>query len=174
MKVLIAGASGLVGSALIAALEAEGAEVRRLVRPSAGAGEIEWHPNNDQIDAATLEGFDAIINFAGENIAGGRWTDEQKHKIRDSRVNGTHLLSEAMAKLKHRPKVFLCASATGIYGDLGDETLDEQSDSGGGFLAGICREWEKATQPAGQAGVRTVNLRHAPMLARERVMLSTR
>ena len=154
MKVLIAGASGLVGSALIPALEADGSEVTRLVRTSAGAGEIEWHPNNDQIDAATLEGFDAIINFAGENIAGGRWTDEQKRKIRDSRVNGTHLLSEAIAKLKYHPKVFLCASATGIYGDRGDEILDEQSDSGGGFLAGVCREWEKATEPAVQTPAR--------------------
>jgi uncharacterized protein (TIGR01777 family) len=172
MKVLIAGASGLVGSALIPALEAEGSEVTRLVRTSAGAGEIEWHPNNDQIDAATLEGFDAIINLAGENIAGGRWTDEQKRKIRDSRVNGTHLLSEAIAKLKHRPKVFLCASATGIYGDRGDEALDEQSDSGGGFLAGVCREWEKATEPAIEAGVRTVQLRFGPILAREGGMLA--
>ncbi|HMG74229.1 MAG TPA: TIGR01777 family oxidoreductase [Pyrinomonadaceae bacterium] len=172
MKVLIAGASGLVGSALIPALSAEGSEVTRLVRTSAGAGEIEWHPNNDQIDAAKLEGFDAIINFAGENIAAGRWTDDQKRKIRDSRVNGTHLLSEAMAKLKDRPKVFLCASATGIYGDRGDEALDEQSDSGGGFLAGVCREWEKATEPAVQAGVRTVNLRFGPILAREGGMLA--
>jgi len=172
MKVLIAGASGLVGSALIPALEADGSEVTRLVRTSAGAGEIEWHPNNDQIDAATLEGFDAIINFAGENIAGGRWTDEQKRKIRDSRVNGTHLLSEAIAKLKYHPKVFLCASATGIYGDRGDEILDEQSDSGGGFLAGVCREWEKATEPAVQAGVRTVQLRFGPILAREGGMLA--
>ena len=172
MKVLIAGASGLVGSALIPALEAEGAEVTRLVRSSAGAGEIEWHPNNDQIDADTLDGFDAVINLAGENIAAGRWTDEQKRKIRDSRVNGTHLLSEAITKLKHPPRVFLCASATGIYGDRGDETLDEQSDSGGGFLAGVCREWEKATEPAVEAGVRTVNLRFGPILARAGGMLA--
>ena len=172
MKVLIAGASGLIGSALIPALSAEGSEVTRLVRTSAGAGEIEWHPNNDQIDATKLEGFDAIINFAGENIAAGRWTDDQKRKIRDSRVNGTHLLSEAIAKLKHRPKVFLCASATGIYGDRGDEALDEQSDSGGGFLAGVCREWEKATEPAIEAGVRTVQLRFGPILAREGGMLA--
>jgi len=172
MKVLIAGAGGLVGSALIPALEAEGSEVTRLVRSSAGAGEIEWHPNNDQIDATKLEGFDAIINFAGENIAGGRWTDEQKRKIRDSRVNGTHLLSEAIAGLKQKPKVFLCASATGIYGDRDDETLDEQSDSGGGFLAGVCREWEKATEPAAAAGGRTVNLRFGPILAREGGMLA--
>jgi uncharacterized protein (TIGR01777 family) len=172
MKVLIAGASGLVGSALIPALEADGAEVTRLVRTSAGAGEIEWHPNNDQIDATTLEGFDAVINFAGENIAGGRWTDELKRKIHDSRVNGTHLLSEAIARLKHPPKVFLCASATGIYGDRGDEILDELSDSGGGFLAGVCREWEQATEPAVAAGVRTVNLRFGPILAREGGMLA--
>ena len=139
MKVLIAGASGLVGSALIPALETEGAEVTRLVRSPARAGEIEWHPNNDQLDRARLEGFDAVISLAGENIAGGRWTDDQKRKIRDSRVNGTHLLSEAIAKLSKRPSVFVCASATGIYGDRGDEVLDEQSDSGGGFLAGVCR-----------------------------------
>jgi uncharacterized protein (TIGR01777 family) len=172
MKVLIAGASGLVGSALIPALEAEGADVTRLVRTSAGAGEIEWHPNNDQIDASKLEGFDAIMNFAGENIAGGRWTDDQKRKIHDSRVNGTHLLSEAIAGLKQQPKVFLCASATGIYGDRDDETLDEQSDSGGGFLAGVCREWEQATEPAAAAGVRTVNLRFGPIIAREGGMLA--
>jgi uncharacterized protein (TIGR01777 family) len=172
MKVLIAGASGLVGSALIPALETDGAEVTRLVRTSAGAGEIEWHPNNDQIDATTLEGFDAVINFAGENIAGGRWTDELKRKIHDSRVNGTHLLSEAIARLKHPPKVFLCASATGIYGERGEVILDEQSDSGGGFLAGVCREWEQATEPAVAAGVRTVNLRFGPILAREGGMLA--
>lgn len=172
MKVLIAGASGLIGSALIPSLETEGAEITRLVRSSAGAGEIEWHPNNDQIDVARLEGFDAVINLAGENIAGGRWTDEVKRKIRDSRVNGTHLLTEAIAKLKQKPKTFLCASATGIYGDRGDEALDEHSDSGGGFLAGVCREWEKATEPAVAAGVRTVFLRFGPILAREGGMLS--
>ena len=172
MKVLIAGASGLVGSALTPSLEREGAQVTRLVRSSAGAGEIEWHPNNDQIDASALEGFDAVINLAGENIAGGRWTDEVKRKIRDSRVNGTHLLSEAIAKLKQKPKAFLCASATGIYGDRGDEPLDEQSDSGGGFLAGVCREWEKSTEPALAAGVRTVNLRFGPIISREGGMLA--
>jgi uncharacterized protein (TIGR01777 family) len=172
MRVLIAGASGLVGSALIPALEAEGADVTRLVRASAGAGEIEWHPNIDQIDGTQLEGFDAVINLAGENIAAGRWTDEVKRKIHDSRVNGTRLLSEAIASLKQRPAVFLCASATGIYGDRGDETLDEQSESGGGFLAGVCREWEQATEPALQAGVRTVTLRFGPILAREGGMLA--
>src|SRR2546429_6554082 len=172
MKVAISGASGLVGTALIPALEAKGHEVTRLVRTAPRAGEIEWHPNKDEVSAASLEGFDIIINLAGENIAGGRWTDEQKRKIRDSRVNGTHLLTEAIAKMERKPRAFVCASATGIYGDRGDEVLDEQSESGGGFLAGVCREWEMATQPASKAGVRVVNLRFGPILAREGGMLS--
>src|SRR5439155_2893589 len=165
MKILVAGASGLVGSALIPSLESDGAEINRLVRSSPKANEIEWHPNQGQIDAARLEGFDAIINLAGENIAEGRWTDEKKRKIRDSRVNGTHLLAEAIAKLAQKPRVFLCASATGFYGDRGDEVLDEHSESGGGFLAGVCREWERATDPAGGANVRVVNLRFGPIIA---------
>ena len=171
-RVFITGASGLVGSALVSALRADGAEVTRAVRSSPGAGEIEWHPNHDEIDPATLNGFDAIINLAGEGIAEGRWTDEKKRKIRDSRVNGTHLLSEAMAKLARKPRAFLCASATGFYGDRGDELLDEESESGGGFLAGVCREWEKASEPAAKAGVRVVNLRFGPILAREGGMMA--
>src|SRR2546421_2870536 len=171
MKILVAGASGLVGSALIPSLESDGAEINRLVRSSPKANEIEWHPNQGEIDATRLEGFDAIINLAGENIAEGRWTDEKKRKIRDSRVDGTHLLSEAIAKLATKPRVFLCASATGFYGDRDDEILDETSDSGGGFLATVCREWEGATELAAKAGVRVVNLRFGPILAREGGML---
>jgi uncharacterized protein (TIGR01777 family) len=165
MKIAIAGASGLVGSAFIASVEEDAVEVTRLVRDSPKAGQIEWHPNQDAIEPGKLEGFDAIINLAGENVAEGRWTDEKKRKIHDSRVHGTHLISEAIAKLTHKPRVFLCASATGIYGDRPDETVDEQSESGGGFLAGVCREWEKATEPAAQAGVRVVNMRFGPVLA---------
>ncbi|HYR76755.1 MAG TPA: TIGR01777 family oxidoreductase [Pyrinomonadaceae bacterium] len=172
MKVLIAGASGLIGSALIPTLETDGAEVTRLVRSTPKPGEIEWHPNQDAMDPARLEGFEAIINLAGENVAAGRWTEDQKRKIHDSRVNGTHLLSEAMAKLAQRPRVFLCASATGFYGDREDEVLDEHSDSGGGFLAGVCREWEKATEPAVAAGVRVVNLRFGVIISREGGMLA--
>ena len=172
MKTAIAGASGLVGSALIPVLQRDGHEITRLVRSAPKAGEIEWHPNQDVLNANDFEGFDVIVNLAGENIAGGRWTDDQKRKIRDSRVNGTHLLSEAIAKLARKPKVFVCASATGIYGDRGDEKLDEQSESGGGFLAGVCREWEKATEPASKAGVRVVNLRYGPILARDGGMLA--
>lgn len=165
MKIAIAGASGLIGSAFIKSVEEDGAEVTRLVRSSPRAGEIEWHPNQDAIDPGKLEGFDAIVNLAGENVAEGRWSDEKKKKIHDSRVNGTHLISEAIAKVEAKPRVFLCASATGIYGDRPDETLNEQSDSGGGFLAGVCREWEKATEPAAKAGVRVVNMRFGPVLA---------
>jgi uncharacterized protein len=171
MRIAIAGASGLVGSALIPELESDGHEIVRLVRNTPKAGEIEWHPNQDEIDPATIAGFDAIINLAGESIAEGRWTEEKKKRIRDSRVNGSHLISEAIGKLATKPRVFLCASATGIYGDRGDETLDEQSESGGGFLAGVCREWEKATEPASKAGVRVVNLRFGPILARAGGML---
>src|SRR2546423_2143746 len=172
MKIAIAGASGLIGSALIPILQSDGNQITRLVRSSPKAGEIEWHPNQDEVSSRSLEGFDVIINLAGENIAGGRWTDELKRKIRDSRVNGTHLLSEAIAKMSSKPKVFICASATGIYGDRDDEVLDEQSESGGGFLAGVCREWEMAAEPASKAGVRVVNLRFGPILAREGGMLS--
>ena len=172
MKIAIAGASGLVGSALIPILQSDGNQITRLVRSSPKAGEIEWHPNQDEVSARSLDGFNIIINLAGENIAGGRWTDEQKRKIRDSRVNGTHLLSEAIAKMNSKPGAFICASATGIYGDRDDEILDEQSESGGGFLAGVCREWEMATEPASKAGVRVVNLRFGPILAKEGGMLA--
>jgi uncharacterized protein len=171
MKIAIAGASGLVGAAVSPQLEADGHDIVRLVRNSPKGGEIEWHPNQDSINSEKLEGFDALINLAGENVAEGRWTDDKKKKIHDSRVHGTHLLSEAITRLTAKPRVFLCASATGIYGDRGDETLDEQSESGGGFLAGVCREWEKATEPALRAGVRVVNLRFGPILARAGGML---
>jgi uncharacterized protein (TIGR01777 family) len=171
MKIAIAGASGLVGKALTPQLETEGHNLVRLVRNSPKVDELEWHPNQDAINAEKLEGFEAIINLAGENVAEGRWTDDKKKKIHDSRVPGTHLRSEALAKLTTTPRCFLCASATGIYGDRGDETLDEQSESGGGFLAGVCREWEKATEPAHRAGVRVVNLRFGPILARAGGML---
>ena len=171
MRIAIAGASGLVGKALTPLLETDAHDIVRLVRNSPKAGEIEWHPNQDSIDPAKLQEFDAIINLAGENVAEGRWTEEKKKRIHDSRVHGTHLLSEAIAKLTTKPRAFLCASATGIYGDRGDETLNEQSESGGGFLAGVCREWEMATEPAHRAGVRVVNLRFGPILARVGGML---
>src|SRR5215471_1703130 len=108
MKIAIAGASGLVGSALIPSLTADGVSVTRLVRHAPKSGEIEWHPNQIELAPQSLQGFDVIVNLAGENIAAGRWTDDQKRKIRDSRVSGTHLLSEAIAKMSQKPQAFVC------------------------------------------------------------------
>jgi uncharacterized protein (TIGR01777 family) len=166
MKVLIAGASGLVGSALVPLLKAEGAEVTRLVRSAAKSGEIEWHPDRGSIDAPALEGFDAVINLAGDGIANGRWIAEKKRRILDSRVNGTRLLSETMAKLSRKPATFINASAVGFYGSRGDELVDEDSGPGEGFLASVCRQWESATAPAGQAGIRVVKLRLGVILTK--------
>jgi len=172
MKILISGSHGLVGKALISSL-ADMHEVFDLVRREAkpGVREIEWHPNQGIIEPSKLEAFDAVIHLAGESIAEGRWTDEKKRRIHDSRTNGTQLLSNALAGLSRKPGTFLCASATGIYGHRGSELLDEESAPGSGFLAGVCRDWEKATEAASSAGVRVVNLRFGPILAREGGML---
>ena len=159
MKILIAGASGLVGSALVSKLKAEGAEVTRLVRAAAKSGEVEWHPESGSIDPLALEGFDAVVNLSGDGIANGRWTAEKKRRILDSRVNGTRLLSETMANLARKPKAFINASAVGFYGSRGNELVDEESSPGEGFLANVCRQWESATAPAEQSGIRVVKLR---------------
>ncbi|MEO8434325.1 MAG: TIGR01777 family oxidoreductase [Pyrinomonadaceae bacterium] len=174
MKVLIAGSSGLVGSAVTRSLAKKGAAVTHLVRttPDPGKQEVEWHPNKGELDAADMEGFDAVINLGGESVAEGRWTEEKKKRIRDSRIQGTQLLSKTMAKLSAPPKVFLCASATGLYGDRGNEIVDESSPAGKGFLAGVCREWEEATQAATSAGIRVVNLRFGPIFSSEGGMLA--
>jgi uncharacterized protein len=166
MNVLISGASGLVGSALIPALVSRGDRVIRLVRHpvAAGAPEIEWRPGT-RLDPAVLEGFDAGIHLAGENIF-GRWTPEKKNSIRQSRVGGAQTLSDAIAGCQRAPRVFLSASAIGYYGSRGDESLDEESSSGEGFLAEVAREWEDATSPARRAGVRVVNLRFGVILSK--------
>src|SRR6266852_1311621 len=158
MKIVITGASGLVGSALVPKLKAEGAEVTRLVRSAPASGEIEWHPDRGSIDAPALEGFDAVINLAGDGIANGRWTEEKKRRILDSRVDGTRLLSETMANLSRKPATFVNASAIGFYGSRGDELVDEESGPGEGLLAGVCRQWESATAVAEHAGIRVVKL----------------
>ncbi len=167
MKIVVAGASGLVGSALVSKLKAEGAEVTRLVRSAAKSGEIEWHPDRGSIDAPAMEGFDAVINLAGDGIADGRWTEEKKRRILDSRVNGTRLLSETMANLSRKPATFINASAVGFYGSRGDELVDEDSGPGEGFLASVCRQWESATAPAEQAGIRVVKLRLGVILTKD-------
>jgi uncharacterized protein (TIGR01777 family) len=166
MKVLISGSHGLVGSALVKALTTSGDEVVRLVRHERkfGAAEIEWHPDNGLIDKEQLEGIDAVVHLAGENIAEGRWTDEKKLAIRESRVNGTVLLSETLATLRQPPSVFLSASAIGYYGNRGDELLTEESAPGNDFLAHVCQEWERATTPAAEKGIRTVLARFGIIL----------
>lgn len=165
MKILVSGSHGLVGKALIKSLTSDGHEIVRLVRgkPS-GAGEIEWHPNQGTHDAANLEGLDAVVHLAGESIASGRWSDEKKRAIRDSRVKGTALVSDTLAKLSQPPAVFVSASAIGYYGNRGDELLTEKSLAGNDFLASVCVDWEKATKPAIEKGIRTVHARFGIIL----------
>jgi uncharacterized protein (TIGR01777 family) len=166
MKILISGSHGLVGSALTKSLEGDGHEVVPLVRytPQYGSEEIVWSPERYSIALGRIEGFDGVVHLAGESIAEGRWTEEKKKRIRESRVKGTQLLSESLAGLKSPPKSFLCASAIGYYGNRGDEILTESSVPGEDFLAGVCIEWEKATEEAAQKGIRTVNLRFGIIL----------
>jgi uncharacterized protein (TIGR01777 family) len=117
------------------------------------------------VDPTHLEGLDAVVHLAGENIADGRWTDEKKRRIRESRVQGTRALCEALAQLENKPKVLVCASAIGYYGDRGETLVDENSSAGGGFLSDVCQEWEQATEPARKAGIRVVNLRIGVVLS---------
>jgi len=163
-KILISGSHGLVGSALVKFLTGEGHDVVRLVRSAAGSTDVEWHPEKGAIDSAHLEGFDAVVHLAGENIAAGRWTSEKKRAIFDSRVKGTTLLSQSLAKLSRPPGVFISASAIGYYGNRGDELLTENSSPGDDFLAHVCQEWEKATTPAAEKGIRTVLTRFGIIL----------
>jgi len=166
MKILVSGAHGLVGQALIKSLTRDGHEIVSLVRRERveGKPEVEWHPNRGQIDAQLLEGFDVVIHLAGESIASGRWTDDKKRKIRESRVQGTTLLSDSLARLSRPPAAFISASAIGYYGNRGDELLTEQSAPGKDFLSEVCVAWEKATGSAEAKGIRTVHARFGIIL----------
>ena len=166
MKILMSGSHGLVGKALLRLLTNDGHEVVRLVRRerSFATLEVEWHPNQGRIESEHLEGFDVVVHLAGENIASGRWTSEKKRAIRESRVKGTALLSESLAHLSRPPSVFLSASAIGYYGDRGNELLTEKSAPGDDFLPSVCIEWEKATKPAREKGIRIVNTRFGIIL----------
>lgn len=174
MKILLTGSTGLVGSALIPSLKAQGHQVIRLVRstPQDRNGEVYWDPLKGTLSAGDLEGIDAVVHLAGESIAEGRWSEEKKKRIRESRVKGTTLLSETLAKLKEKPQVLVSASAIGFYGSRGEEKLTEQSASGEDFLAEVCRAWELSTQAAAQGGTRVVNLRFGVILSREGGALS--
>ena len=166
MKIAVSGASGFIGSALVPALAASGHDVIRLVRrESSGPSEVSWDPAAGSLDPEGLGGVDAIVNLSGATIE-RRWTASRKREIIDSRVDTSSLLARTAAALEPRPAVFLCAGGAGVYGDRGDEVLTEESSSGAGFLADVCRAWEAAADPARAAGIRVVNLRHGIVLAR--------
>jgi uncharacterized protein (TIGR01777 family) len=164
MKVAVTGASGLIGSALVPALRETGHVVVRLVRRvPAGPDELRWDPGAGTIDAAGLEGVDAVAHLAGESI-GQRWTDAARERIRSSRVDGTTLVARTIAGLERRPSALVHASAIGFYGS-GEEPATEESPRGMGFQADVVEAWEAAAQPAREAGIRVVALRQAPIVA---------
>ena len=163
MKIVVSGSTGLIGSALKSALRDH--EVVPLVRRSVTSGEhaLAWDPERGTIDRAGLEGTDAVIHLAGENVF-GRWSPAKKQRIYDSRVKGTRLVSDALAGLRRPPATLLAASAIGYYGDRGEEAVSEESAPGADFLAHVARDWEAATAPATRAGIRVVNTRNGVVL----------
>jgi uncharacterized protein len=165
MKIVISGASGLIGTQLVATLKSSGHEVVQLVRRSAAAGQIMWDPKSGKLDPASLEGCDAVIHLSGAGIGDKRWSDAYRKEILDSRTATTLLLANTIASLQRKPSVFLSGSAIGIYGARGDEQLTETSAHGTGFLADVCKQWEAAAKPAIDAGVRTVFLRTGIVLS---------
>ncbi len=168
MKVLVAGSSGLIGTALCNKLAQEGHGVVRLVRRAFETdGELLWDPEAGVLDGVALEGVEAVVHLGGRNIAGGRWTKKIKAELRRSRVQTTELLAATLAGLAAPPRVFICASAIGIYGDRGDEKLHEESGPGTGFLAELGQAWEGASAVAADAGIRVVHARFGIVLSRE-------
>lgn len=175
MRILVSGSTGLIGRAVQEAFRADGHEVVPLLRrrPEETAGAfVVWDPAEGRLNEADLEGFDAVVHLAGENIAVRRWTAAQKERIRSSRVESTRLLAERLSRLRQKPHSFLCASAVGFYGDRGDEILTEASAGGTGFLAEVCQAWESAAQSAHQAGIRVVHLRFGAVLSPQGGMLA--
>ncbi|MFZ0200001.1 MAG: TIGR01777 family oxidoreductase [Candidatus Sulfotelmatobacter sp.] len=165
-RILVSGVSGPIGAALLPSLRTNGCSVVRLVRGSAtGEDQIAWDPSVP-LTPETVSGFDAVIHLAGESIF-GRWTAGKKSKIRDSRVVGTFNLASALAQAEDKPRVFVCGSAIGYYGNRGDELLREESTPGTGFLAEVCQDWEEATTPAVQADIRTAHIRTGIVLSRK-------
>jgi uncharacterized protein (TIGR01777 family) len=163
-RILVTGFSGPIGAALLPYLESQGAKIVRLVRgPVKGQDQISWDPLQ-ALSPNAVSGFEAVIHLAGESVV-GRWTDAKKKVIRESRVRGTSSLASALARTENRPRVFVCASAIGFYGNRGDELLTESSAAGQGFLSEVCREWEAASRIAADAGIRTVNLRIGMVLS---------
>jgi uncharacterized protein len=166
MRALVSGASGLVGGALVSGLRARGDFVAPLVRRSDANGVL-WDPKTGRFDDAGAEEFDAVVHLAGANVAAGRWSAERRREIRDSRVLGTRFLAERLAALHHPPRMLVCASGVGFYGDAGDGECTEGAPRGRGFLAQVCGDWEAACGLASARGIRVVTLRIGLVLARE-------
>lgn len=164
-RVVVTGASGLIGTALCAALSTAGHPVTRLVRRTPGPGEAQWNPAAGTVDAAALEGAWAVVHLAGEGIGDAKWSEEHKRKVLESRVQGTTLLAKTIAGLASKPSVFASGSAIGFYGNRGDEDITESSPAGTGFLADVVKAWESSAQAAVDAGVRTVFLRTGIVLS---------
>ncbi len=164
MRVAITGASGLIGSALRTSLESDGHQVLNVGRSASGPGTTSWDIDAGKIDAEAFEGLDAVVHLAGEGIAEKRWSDEQKQRIRDSRVDGTTLLSTTLAGLTDKPTVLVSGSGIDAYGDRGDDVLTEASARGSSFLANVVRDWETATEPAEAAGIRVAHIRTSIVL----------
>ncbi|MFF4797375.1 TIGR01777 family oxidoreductase [Streptomyces sp. NPDC001351] len=166
-RIAVAGASGLIGGALVRSLTAGGHEVVRLVRRAPRAkDEVRWDPEGGRVDPAVLSGCEVVVNLAGAGVGDRRWTDEYKTRIRSSRVLGTAALAGAIAALDEKPRVFVNGSAMGYYGETGDRAVDESAPPGTGFLPELCVEWEGAAAPAQEAGVRTVFTRTGLVVAR--------
>ncbi|MGW9134940.1 TIGR01777 family oxidoreductase [Streptomyces sp. NPDC055681] len=167
-RIAVTGSTGLIGTALVRSLRADGHDVVRLVRRPARAGdEVEWDPKRGYVDGAGLVGCDAVVHLAGAGVGDHRWTEAYKQEIRDSRVLGTEAIAQAVASLDVPPKVLLSGSAIGYYGDTGDRAVDESAPHGEGFLPSVCMEWEAAAAPAEEAGVRTVFARTGLVVGRE-------
>jgi uncharacterized protein len=165
MRIAVTGSSGVIGRELVPFLTTAGHRVDRLVRrQAAGPGEISWDPPRGWIDTERLEGVDAVVHLAGESIR-PPWTRSRRQRIRESRTNGTRLLSEALARLRNPPRVLVSASGINYYGDRGDSVVDETIPNGAGFLASLCADWEHATGPASSAGVRVVTMRNGVVLS---------
>jgi uncharacterized protein len=166
MRIAITGSSGLIGNSLIPFLTTGGHSLTRIVRRDRASGpNVRWDPVLGTIDQDGLEGHDAIVHLAGENISSGRWNARRKRAIRDSRLEGTRLLCDALNRLQKPPKTLVCASAIGFYGDRGDEVLDERFAAGEGFLAEVCKDWEALTESVRPRGIRVVNVRFGIVLS---------
>ncbi|MCA9284332.1 MAG: TIGR01777 family oxidoreductase [Phycisphaerales bacterium] len=171
-SILVTGATGLVGTALVVALRQDDREVRTLSRRPAGEHAFKWNPARGELDDRAFENLDAVVHLAGEPIGDGRWTDARKRAIRESRVRGTDMIARAVSLARTPPRVLISASAVGYYGDRGEETVDEASRNGSGFLAEVCVAWEAAADPARSAGIRVVHPRIGLVVASEGGALS--